>query len=253
MALVDYIDINNIDQLLNIIKVMIDQNGPNLWYRGIADREMPLIPSIQRYEHRKKVERYITNDFYIRAKQVLEKSPEKKNYAAWMSLMQHFGLPTRLLDWSKSPLIAAFFATEKYLDYPQKDACIWVLDPGSLNQKEGFGNCIYPVDALTVQDMLEPAFKESGNNLEVSDKIIACYSTDNNLRMYSQQSCFTIHNSEKRLVDICDRRMLCKLRIPSERREYFLNSIQVFGITEGFIYPDLDHISNDLKKVFGLL
>lgn len=229
--------IYKIDELLNYVNELHTQHGLRLWYRGVANSSWALIPSIQRDRKRINAERFITNDFYMKAKRVLDKSPVKKDYAGWMSLMQHYGLPTRLLDWSRSPLIAAFFATEQYNDFPDIDACIWVLAPGLLNEVEGFGDCIFPADADTVQDMLLPAFKEHGYNPEVADKLIACHSIDNNLRMYSQQACFTIHNSERKLEDICTSSMLYKILIPAGARKYFIDSLEVFGITEVLYTP----------------
>ena len=246
--------IRTIDELLSFVKKLYETHGLQLWYRGVMDARLILLPSIQRSPQRIKSERYLVNDFYIRTKPILEpdKCPDKKNYAGWMSLMQHYGLPTRLLDWSQSPLIAVFFATETYRNYPDVDACVWVLAPDRLNESEGFGSYIYPLDADTAQDMLLPAFKDRGHNLEVADKIIACRSTENNRRMYSQQANFTIHNSLRKLVDICDPETLYKIIIPADRRSYFLESLRVFGITEGFVYPDPDHISNDLRSVYGI-
>ena len=157
-----------------------------------------------------------------------------------------------MLDWSQSPLIASFFATETYKVQPTLDACVWVLVPSRLNEREGFGHCIYPIDADTTQEMLLPAFKHNHHNPEVADRILACSSTDNNLRMYAQQSNFTVHNSLQRLEDICDENTLYKIIIPCERKKYFIDSLRVFGITEGSIYPDLDHISSDLRDSYGI-
>lgn len=245
-------EIHLMDELLQFVKELYSLHGTRLWYRGVADCDLGLVPSIQRSEQRMEMERFITNDFYIKAKQVLNESPQKNNYAAWMALMQHYGLPTRLLDWSQSPLIAVFFATEKYKEHPKNDACVWVLAPGLLNNTEGFGDCIFPVDANTVQEMLLPAFKEKGHNPELEDKIIACHSVENNLRMYSQQANFTIHNSVRKLEDICDESTLYKMIIPRDAREYFFESLRFFGITESFVYPDLEHISSDLKSSYHL-
>lgn len=244
--------VRTIDELLNFVHKIYQVHGLRLWYRGVMDAGLVLLPSIQRSERRIQCERMLVNDFYVRTKPILEKCPDKKNYAAWMSLMQHYGLPTRLLDWSQSPLIAGFFATETYYKNPGVDACVWVLAPARLNEREGFGDYIYPLDADTAQDMLLPAFKERGHNPELADKIIACRSTESNMRMYSQQANFTVHNSLRKLVDICDQETLYKIIIPADRRQYFLESLRVFGITEGFVYPEPEHISNDLRRLYGI-
>ena len=244
-------NINSIDDLLKIIEQLEGTHPKDFWFRGVANYDWRLIPSIQRNQKRMHRERYISNDFYIRAKPIMRNPPEKKDYAGWVSLMQHFGLPTRLLDWSRSPLVAAFFAVEKYRQYPNTDACLWILKPRLLNE-EGFGNYVYPVDAETSQKMLLPAFKERGYEEELTDKILACFSTDNNPRMYAQQSCFTIHNSTKRLEDICLGKMLYKIKIPSAARENLYQSLDIFGISESYVYPDLDHISSDIKRIYDI-
>lgn len=242
--------ISSLDDLLTITREVTNEYGSRIWYRGQADCRWDLLPSIQRLDLYKK-ETFITNDFYIKVRQVIQNAPAKENYAAWMSLMQHYGLPTRLLDWTMSPLIAAFFAVEKYAEHKNVDACIWVLFPRKLNNSEGFGNYVLPSDAYSVQEMLVRAFKEKADiDKKFEDKILACCSIVNDLRMYSQQATFTVHNSERRLAKICKSDMLFKLIIPNEKREYFLESLGYFGITEGFIYPDMEHIAKDIKRSY---
>ncbi len=245
-------EVRTIDELLQFVNSLYAQHGHRLWYRGEEQADLTLVPSIQRSQKRLDAERYITNEFYIRAKQILAAAPEKHNYASWVSLMQHYGLPTRMLDWSDSALTAIFFATETYRETPDTDACVWVLAPGLLNEREGFGNCIYPIDADTTQEMLLPAFKHAHHNPELRDRILACSSTENDLRMYSQASNFTVHNSLRRLEDICDDNMLYKIIIPRDRKKYFIDSLRVLGITESTVYPDLDHISSDLRDSYGI-
>lgn len=240
------IPINSIDDLIGEIRELKSIYGKQpIWFRGQEDSEWHLEPSIHRGELLKK-ENYVTNDFYIYVNQIESNAPAKDNYAAWMSLMQHYGLPTRILDWSSSPLVACYFALEKNREN-KNDSCIWVLIPRKVNIQEGFGEYVYPIDAYTVQQMLIPAFKDK---TKFEDKIIACHSVKKDLRMYSQQSSFTVHNSQRKLEDICDDKTLFKFIIPHHCKEKMYESVNILGISTSFIYPDMEHVSRDIIRKY---
>lgn len=242
--------INSIGDLISVIKLINPDQNSILWFRGHSDKDWHLIPSVQR-ENYQKSEQSLMNDFYMRATVSLKEKPSYDNYSGWISIMQHFGLPTRLLDWSQSPLIAAFFATNEYLKYPQKDACIWVLKPGLLNEFEGFGGYIYPMDAKTVLEMIYPAFKPySSKYRDVGEKIIACYPVENNMRIYTQQSAFTVHNSLKELNSLNVPKLIDRLIIPANKKEKIFNELKICGIKLRNIYPDAEHIAEELKEFY---
>ncbi len=104
-------------------------------YRGHSDSRWKLETTLQRklseYGIGRRVwkerEQSIISTFQKRVHLYLRHLPNEKNenrrHLEWLSIMQHFGAPTRLLDWTYSPFVAAFFALESM----NSPACIFEL------------------------------------------------------------------------------------------------------------------------------
>jgi hypothetical protein len=85
-------------------------------FRGQANSNWPLVPGLERLvlnrrrENLRNVERVLLDRFKRQAHHYLPKTPEESAVIEWYALMQHWGVPTRLLDFTLSPYVALFFA-----------------------------------------------------------------------------------------------------------------------------------------------
>lgn len=243
-------EVNNIQELFEAIKSIQSAYPYTLWYRGHANSSWQLKPSVQR-NNLKNYERNIANSFYHRASQIMANKFPKKSYDQWVSLMQHYGVPSRLLDWTYSPLVALYFSLSDMEKYKSNSGCIWILYPNLLNKLAGFDSHIYPIDSTTALNMLKPIFTGHYVANELTEKkILACFSVSADLRIYSQKSAFTIHGTNTAPLERMFNTYLYKLIIPSSRKEYFKDVLNTFGIIESAIFPDYEHISKDIIQKY---
>ena len=240
--------ITSIDDLIREVRILLKENIRWI-FRGQSNSKWGLIPSVRR-DYSPQQERYLTNEFRVRALSRNDSCPSGSDYSGWLALMQHYGLPTRLLDWSYSPLNACFFALHPDFSETKtvgaSDVCIWALAARLLNESQGFEPLVYPMDAKTFEPLIEPAFKERTE----PNTIGVAMGVENNVRIQVQQGAFTIHSSQIPLNEItgCDK-WLNKFIISKDIAADFLENIEILGIRKQYLFPDLASLASDLKAI----
>ncbi len=236
-------------------------NLPNLWFRGVPNTNHFPIPGLVRFDAIDD-EGSLEHDFLISYKSYVDND----NFKPWelYALMQHHGLPTRLLDWSESPLVALYFALTSE---PKSRAhrAVWVLNPYSLNKKTlGIDRLFCPAvmgvnkfelegNKIDVNSYLPPYLQGSADD-NLPELPIAINTTQHIKRVSSQKGCFTVHGSTSEsihtyLEDSEDFKMI-RIDVTSKTvRENMINTLAGLGIDEEFIYQDLDALCRRIKRV----
>lgn len=168
----------------------------------------------------------------------------------WYHIMQHHGLPTRLLDWTEGALIALWFA----LRYPVDSGtpCVWVLNPFWLNRSSAGSNLIFDTDELirTDEDEIVTVYLEDHGDLP--NLPVAVMPPHINERIVAQKSVFTVHgrlrNGLNAVGNQNEDRELVQLRISSRAASDMKWRLVTGGLTETTLFPDLEALAREIQS-----
>lgn len=240
------LEISDVSSLFDAVESSLKQLGAlSLWYRGHMDARWELVPSVHR-NFTRIGETRIVNEFIARAPSLHNKKlPD--NRGEWISLMQHYGAPTRLLDWTSSPLTACYFAvedaTEDSLKADDPGAVIWCLEPGRLNKD---GSIPSLNNFIETDKCLEPAFNPGDPSPE---GVLAINPSHNDLRMSLQQAKFTVHGCPKSIEQYDDaEKYLVKIIIPAKYKSKLKIQLRTIGICRSSLFPDLGNLAIELSE-----
>jgi hypothetical protein len=225
-----------------------DQDPWMPWFRGHQRADWKLQPRLYReyglsLDDMLRIEDEIREEFVVRAPALSHIRPAEQSDWDWYFLMQHFGAPTRLLDWSEGALIGLYFAVRDNLGF--YDAAVWVLDPYKLNERVlGKQELICPTISMnsagkkSLKCWLPPADLKKKKLRPAPVPILPAQLAQ---RISSQRSCFTLHGSDQNGLDKLERdNLLIKIVIPSLNVASIRRDLEIYGIDEVTIFPDLD-------------
>jgi FRG domain len=249
--------------------------GETIWWRGHAEANWTLKPGAFRsaVEDGESNETALIDHFRMRAIGRLGHRPKPSSEFEWLLLAQHYGLPTRLLDWTESPLTALYFAvSEKPVeaDDIKVDGCLWAISPTLFNEHEsnpGFPDMaqkgLIQADEPTVQAMAMRAFGlgtgaiirrfphlalNAANRLNLP-KMLALASVEMDERIVAQSGRFTIHEPGCGIEDHRgSKAYLHKFLIPAVGKDRILELLKWMGIRKWNLFPDLQSLAEGLKR-----
>jgi hypothetical protein len=230
-------------------------------YRGVRHAAWPLLTSLDRLggvdqPHAKVgLEAHILRNFIRYARPYLP-APLGNDWEALVAA-QHHGVPTRLLDWTYSPLIAAHFATLPRRE--ESDRAVWRLDWRPVHRRFGF-----PELALLIED-LERTLRDGERltpwdlfDADPDERPFACMLEPASVdpRIAEQSAVFTL-TSDKRLpfdrfladhglADALTKFVIARADVGRVR-----DQLDMVGADERRLFPDLDGVAAKLRRYYA--
>jgi hypothetical protein len=205
-------------------------------FRGHADSAWRLMSTLGRYlnayvkrEFWASQEERIMRIFQRKGHLFLTHIPERSDTFQWLALMQHHGSPTRLLDFTWSPYVAAFFALER----TTTQGAVWAVNPKKL---------------VNVTERLNKFLEGSLNGaIGIGEPFVM------NTRLIAQSGTFVVTRDEGFAIEAIvaayadPEDTLVKFELPADLvRPLGMRALYMMNITNATLFPDLDGLARSL-------
>lgn len=253
------VDVTSVDDLLGQINKL-----PNSYlYRGQANAEWPLQSSLERIigakwsaEEAQRFEDYSLSQFKSKFHLYDRENIQPDSKLAWLSLMQHYGVPTRLLDFTESPYVALYFALESYSPQTGNDLALYAIDYSRILEK-----------SITYIRSKDGEFRENRATVfekqdEVFEKVVDRFAYDIawvaepkllNARLDRQAGSFLLSgNRGHRIEDVLSSALYSqepkyKFVISANLYSGIFSLLRKMNITSKSLYGDLDGLARAIR------
>jgi hypothetical protein len=233
-----------------------------LWYRGqnqTAATGFNLTPSIARPGRNPLMEIVYLSKFKSYAIPFVQELPSfpipngPDAYWHWLFMMQHYGVPTRLLDWSRDALTGLFFALDGRIEPRDtgKDAAVWILNPVELNKAFSFYSFVKPGYIPNVNETIVDFYFGPNAEILATKKPAAVIGPLNNPHIVAQRGVFTVfpHDRVIRALNLFEDASdyLVEICIDVDSIPAIMEQLTNYGITRFTLYPDLTEVARQIS------
>lgn len=248
MSDIHTIKVSRLEDVLSAPAAVGQIIGNSVWWRGQRDLDWHLVPSVHRPAYRG-FERALYVHFRRMARSRSGACPIGDDPRDWLPFAQHHRLPTRLLDWSRSPLVALHFALEEGPPGPQDtNAALWALNPHGLNKNQLSVEQVALIGEPRLLPLFAPLEGQPANGGEAT-WIAALLMNETDIRMMVQQAEVTVHGTPTGIDELEGASdFVAKLLIPSQYKQRFRAQLVDSGFDSSQLFPDLDHLAENLRR-----
>lgn len=235
-----------------MVSALREQTRPSeiVWFRGQSRVSWKLIPSLGRKGTKPGAELALVKRFKQNAFPHLMQRPQTE--WEWLFLMQHHRLPTRLLDWTESPLAALYFTVEYNKTHETHDGALWCLLPTALNKHANIeyrsDTEIPAFDHDRLLDSYYPSTIASESTSQLSP--VAAIASRNSPRIVAQQGTFTItHRKMTPIETVGDCSHIWRLVVPARSKKAIREELRLLHFTELTLFPELDRVASEARRI----
>jgi hypothetical protein len=213
----------------------------DVFFRGQADSTWTLRPELARMKRHEFLENRLYYQFIALGAHLIPATASSWDH---LFIMRHHRIPTRLLDWTESFAAALYFA----LVEPADEAAIWVLDPYKLNELTTERKNLLHLEAA-YPDAYTKFFTDSRTTEfgRFPWDVVAVAGSSTSERMRSQRGMFTLHKELEAPLEQLFPAAVQKIEIPSAEYEDARRFVQLAGVNEYALFPDLDGLGRYLR------
>jgi hypothetical protein len=267
--------------LVNVHEILqiwgISEADTDLYFRGINKASCTLLPRLYRPENLTLDERNLFYRFQVQALSHLSQRPSSD--WEWYFIAQHYGLPTRLLDWTENLFVGVYFAlydivrnksfeeviSSQTAPLPESSGAqdgpvIWILDADDLNRvTAGDASSFIPEGDFTAEWLPENIEKGKPHQVDDEDgtvtneKPIALLPPRTTNRIIAQQGVFTIHGTGVEPLESYygsgESERLARIIISPQAVGKVWRDLLLCGVHHFAVFPELDKLSEYIVHI----
>ena len=251
------------------------KKGHTLFFRGHANERFSALPAVFRSIPKSiPPEKYIDKESQLFHSMIMQCPDEFKHLVSTFDhlvKMQHYSLPTRLLDITTNPLVALYFACSEFIEeghngevliyqipnneikFYNSDTVSVISNLAQIDNEFDKGNKVHREKFIHIIKNEKPYFLDKIIESDLT-RVVCVQPKQDNKRIIKQSGAFLLFGMGEEFKKYTSAKIPSdfflkeyNITIPNKNKEQFLASLEYLAISEATLFPEIDNVAKFLK------